>query len=337
MPPSRRRRRAAWPSTHEKPAICASGNASRLPGLPIVAAVSEAAILTSGLTKHYGEIRGIVDLDLEVRAGEVFGFLGPNGAGKTTTIRLLLDLIRPTGGRASVLGRDVGREGVEVRRRTGYLPGELHLHERHTAASLLAHLGRLRGGVPHGAIEELAERLGLDLGRRVRELSKGNRQKVGVIAALMHDPEVLLLDEPTSGLDPLRQQDVLSLLRERAESGRTVFLSSHALDEVQEIAGRVGIIREGRLVAVEAVAALRARALRRVEVRFERGTVPPDLSAVPGVRDVVATRTGLRLHVEGSMDALIKALAGHPVHTLTSEEPELEQIFLSYYGRSHEG
>jgi ABC-2 type transport system ATP-binding protein len=302
-----------------------------------VAAVSGPAIATAGLTKFYGDRRGIVDLDLEVEGGEVFGFLGPNGAGKTTTIRLLLGLIRPSRGSGSVLGNDIERESLAVRARIGYLPGELRLDERWSARHLLEHLARLRGGVSASEVERLSAHLGLDLDSRVGELSKGNRQKVGVVAALMHDPEVLLLDEPTSGLDPLRQQDVLALIRERAARGRTVFLSSHALAEVQEVAGRVGFIREGRLVAVEGVATLRHRAIRRVEVRLAQGAPPPDLSAIPCVRDASVADGVMRLHVEGPMDPLIKALAAHPVQTLTSEEPDLEEIFLSYYGARDEG
>jgi ABC-2 type transport system ATP-binding protein len=295
-----------------------------------------AAIDTTKLTKYYGQSRGIEALDLEVERGEVFGFLGPNGAGKTTTIRLLLDLIRPTGGSALVLGLDIRSESLEVRRRTSYLPGELRLPERRTARQFLSFLSRVREERDAGAIELLADRIGLDLDRRIGDLSKGNKQKVGVVAAFMHDPELLILDEPTSGLDPLRQQDVLELIRERAAAGRTVFLSSHELDQVAHVAHRVGIIRDGRLIAVEEVSALRQRAMRRVEIRFG-GDVPVDgLKGIEGVRDVAVADGIVRLHVQGPMDALIKALARYPVRTLTSEEPELEEIFLAYYGRSHE-
>jgi ABC-2 type transport system ATP-binding protein len=295
--------------------------------------MSAPAIETVGLTKFYGATRGIEDLDLRVEPGEVFGYLGPNGAGKTTTIRLLLDLIRPTGGRAEIAGLDVNRRSLDVRRVTGYLPGELKPPSRSTADALLSHLARLRGGVERRSIDELAERLELPLGRRLGDLSKGNKQKVGIVAAFMHDPELLILDEPTSGLDPLRQQDVLDLIRERAAAGRTVFLSSHELDQVEHVAERVGIVRDGRLVAVESIAALKQRAVRRVDVRL--GSVTPEvegLRAVPGVRDVSIADGVVRLTVEGSMDALVKALARLPVETLTSEAPELEEIFRSYYG-----
>ena len=294
-----------------------------------------AAIETSGLTKFYGDRRGIEDLDLRIERGDVFGFLGPNGAGKTTTIRLLLDLIRPTRGSARVAGCDTRSESLEVRRRTGYLPGELRLPDHYTAAGYLSYLGRLRGGVDRKRVEELAHLLDLDLELRIGSLSKGNKQKVGVVAAFMHDPEVLVLDEPTSGLDPLRQQDVNALIRDAASRGRTVLLSSHELDQVEHVAGTVGIVRAGRLVAVESMADLRARALRRVEVRFER-PVPAEeaerLRTVAGVREASLDDGVLRLQVEGSMDALVKQLARLPVHTLTSETPELDEIFLSYYG-----
>jgi ABC-2 type transport system ATP-binding protein len=296
------------------------------------------AIATDGLTKFYGETCGIEGLDLHIERGEVFGFLGPNGAGKTTTIRLLLDLIRPTRGRAAIGGLDTRADSVAVRRLTGYLPGELRLPERSTGLAFLDHLGRLRGGVAGRAVAELVERLELDTSRRIGDLSKGNKQKVGVVAAFMHDPELLILDEPTSGLDPLRQQTVLELIRERAAAGRTVFLSSHELDQVEHAAGRVGIVRNGRLIAVESIATLKARAVRHVEVYLTRpaGGLEP-LRETPGVRDVSLDGDVVRLVVEGSMDALVKELANLSVRTLTSEAPDLDEIFLSYYGAGDGG
>jgi ABC-2 type transport system ATP-binding protein len=298
--------------------------------------VAPPAIETAGLTKFYGSQRGIEDLDLRVEPGEVFGYLGPNGAGKTTTIRLLLDLIRPTRGRASIVGHDVSAESVEARRLTGYLPGELKPPAQSTAAAFLAYLGRLRGGVDRRVIEELAERLDLDLRRRIGDLSKGNKQKVGVVAAFMHDPAVLILDEPTTGLDPIRQEDVLDLVRERAAAGRTVFLSSHELDQVEHVAGRVGIVRDGRLVAVESIAELKERAIRKVEVRLAGAADGIErLREVPGVESFARDGDVVRLEVHGSMDALVKELGKVPVQTLTSEPPELDEIFLSYYGRDH--
>jgi ABC-2 type transport system ATP-binding protein len=295
--------------------------------------VSAPAIETAGLTKFYGETRGIEDLDLRVERGEVFGYLGPNGAGKTTTIRLLLDLIRPTRGRAAIAGLDTRLQSVEARRLTGYLPGELRPPTRSTAIDFLSFLGRLRGGVDRRVIGGLAERLQLDLTRRMGDLSKGNKQKAGVIAAFMHNPELLILDEPTSGLDPLRKQDVLDLIRERATAGRTVFLSSHELDQVEHVAERVGIVRDGRLVAVEAIATLKERAVRKVEVRLAAPAPGAErLRDVPGVRDVLVGDGVVRLAIEGSMDVLVKELARLPVQTLTSEAPELDEIFRSYYG-----
>jgi len=298
--------------------------------------VAPPAIETAGLTKFYGAQRGIEDLHLRVEPGEVFGYLGPNGAGKTTTIRLLLDLIRPTRGRASIVGHDVSAESVEARRLTGYLPGELKPPAQSTAAGFLAYLGRLRGGVDRRVIEALAERLDLDLRRRIGDLSKGNKQKVGVVAAFMHDPAVLILDEPTTGLDPIRQEDVLDLVRECAAAGRTVFLSSHELDQVEHVAGRVGIVRDGRLVAVESIVELKERAIRKVEVRLAGAADGIErLREVPGVESFARDGDVVRLEVHGSMDALVKELAKVPVQTLTSEPPELDEIFLSYYGRDH--
>ena len=299
--------------------------------------MSVPAIETVDLTKFYGEQRGIEGLDLRIEAGEVFGYLGPNGAGKTTTIRLLLDLIRSTRGRAALGGLDTRTQSVEARRRTGYLPGELKVPPQSTALAYLRFLGRLRGGVAESVVSELAERLGLDLGRRIGDLSKGNKQKVGIVAAFMHDPEILILDEPTSGLDPLRQRDVLDLIHERAAAGRTVFLSSHELDQVEHSAGRVGIVRDGRLVAVEAMASLRQRAVRRVEVRLSEPTADIEgLERIPGVSDVSLHNGTIHLVVEGSMDALVKELGGLPVQTLTSEPPELDEVFRSYYGGSRD-
>jgi len=290
------------------------------------------AIQTTDLTKLYGSVVGVEGLDLRIEGGEVFGFLGPNGAGKTTTIRMLLDLIRPTRGSARVCDCDTRRDGLAVRRRVGYLPGELKLPRRGTGRSLLAHLSRLREGAGEEAIEPLAERLGLDLDRPVHDLSKGNRQKIGVIAAFMHDPEVLILDEPSSGLDPLRQHDIGRLIRERAEAGRTVLLSSHALDQVEHVADRVGILRDGRMVAVESVEGLKDRAVRRIEIRLDHPEPLNGLGKVDGVSDLRVDGGLIRATVRGSMDPLIKELSHLPVHTLTSEEPELEEIFRSYYG-----
>ena len=287
-------------------------------------------IETRALTKFYGTQRGVEALDLKVERGEIFGFLGPNGAGKTTTIRILLDLIRPTSGGAKVLGMDVGERSLEVHARTGYLPGELALYDYMTGAELLEHFATLRGADPAPG-KELAERLGLDLSRRISTLSKGNKQKVGVAQAFIHDPELLILDEPTSGLDPLVQNELHTMLRERAAAGKTVFLSSHALSEVEHIADRVAIIRSGRLAVVEEIHTLKAKAVRRMEVSF--ATEPPTeaFEGVPGIRELDSTGRVIRLTVDGSIDAVIKAIARFEVLDLVSEEPDLEEIFLAYY------
>lgn len=289
-----------------------------------------AAIEASGLSKSFGDTLALDSLDLRIEQGMVFGFLGPNGAGKTTMIRLLLDLIRPTGGTAKVLGFDVIGESLEVRRRCGYLPGELKLPARSSAGKVLRHLARLRGDVEWRRATDIADRLGLDMNRRTDEMSKGNRQKVGLVAAFMADPELVILDEPTSGLDPLRQQDVRDLMRETAAAGRTVLLSSHDLDQVEHVAERVGIIRDGALVAHEEVAALRSRAIREVTVQFE-GTQPA-LSGLDGVETVERGDDFVRLRVTGHMDRLVKALAEANVVSISSSKPELDEIFLSFYG-----
>lgn len=262
----------------------------------------------------------------------MFGYLGPNGAGKSTTIRLLLDLIRPTGGSARVLGLDVRREGVQVRRQVGYLPGDLRLADRLTGREQLASLARLRGGVDPTWIDALAERLGADLDRPIRHLSKGNRQKIGIAQAFMHRPSVVVLDEPTSGLDPLLQREVRALMRETASEGRTVFLSSHTLDEVQHVADRVGIIRVGRLATVEAVDRLRVRALRHVTMTFDAPVDPAVFATVDGVRLTGSEGAVVRLSApEPAMDGIVKAAARHRVVDFTSEPADLEEIFMDLY------
>jgi ABC-2 type transport system ATP-binding protein len=299
------------------------------------------AILAQGLSKSYSDVRALWGVDLEVRRGEVFGFLGPNGSGKTTTIRCLLDLIRPGGGRLRVLGLDPQAEPVAVRARVGYLPGELHFDDNLTAEGALRFFNRLRGGRADPAFtRHLAERLGLDLGTPIKNFSKGNKQKVGVVQALMHRPELLLLDEPTSGLDPLAQQEVLRLVAEARAAGATVFFSSHVLSEVQEVAGRVAILRRGVVVEVAPTADLLAQAaLRRVRVRFRQPPGDGVLAGVPGVKVLEQDpRRGVLLQVSGDMDPLIKALAAFPVSDFETERPSLEEIFLAYYeGDGKEG
>jgi ABC-2 type transport system ATP-binding protein len=292
------------------------------------------AIQTDHLVKTYGRGRAsktaLTGLNLTVERGEVFGFLGPNGAGKTTTIRLLLDLIRPTSGQIKVLGADP-RDAVGLRNQLGYLAGDFVVGGRQTGQELLTYLGRLRGGVPAERITQLAEWLDLDLTRRIGSLSKGNRQKLGVVQAFMHRPPLLILDEPTSGLDPFLQQQFVELVQEAKANGQTIFMSSHVMSEVQATCDRVGIIRAGELVAVEEVDGLRQQAYRRVEIVFDEPVDAAEFTALPGVSDVSVDGATLHCRLAGSADALVKAAAQHTVVSLLSEEPELEELFFTYY------
>ena len=296
---------------------------------------TRAAIRTEGLTKLYGrgrrQTRGILDLDLEVAEGEVFGFLGPNGAGKTTTIRLLLDFLRPTRGRAQVAGLDSRADAVEIHRRVGFLAAGPALFDRLTGRELLEWLADMRGGVARATIDGWADRLELDLSKPIRSLSRGNRQKVAVVQAFMHSPDVLLLDEPTSGLDPLVQHTFQDIVRDVVAEGRTVFLSSHVLDEVGHLCDRVAIIRAGELVAVEEVEQLRARAVREVTIRFADAVDPARFGALPGVTDVQLRDGHLSLRAGGDLDQLIKLAARHRVVDFVSAPIDLDEVFLSYY------
>ena len=296
----------------------------------------QAVIQTHDLTKYYGTVRGLERLDLEVRRGEVFGFLGPNGAGKTTTIRLLLDFIRPTGGSASVLGLDPRRHSREVRRRVDYLPGDMILYEKMTGSQLLSYLVNLRGGVDWKFVGDLVERLQCNLAQPIRSLSRGNRQKIGLVQAFMKRPELIIMDEPTSGLDPLMQQEFYSMVEEVRADGRTVFMSSHNMPEVERVCDRVGIIRQGELIAIEDVHALKERALHQLELHFAAPVPEEAFSNLPGVRDVTVEGNVLRCTVTGKPDALIKAVARFEVLKLVSHEPNLEDIFLSYYNEGEE-
>ena len=297
------------------------------------------AIYTHGLMKSYGSVRALRGLDLEVRQGEIFGYLGPNGSGKTTTIRCLLDLIRPNGGTVRVLGIDPQADPVAVRARVGYLPGELHFDENMSVESALRYLNSLRAGKHGGGhmadweyVRHLCEHIDLSLKLAIKNLSKGNKQKVGVVQALMHRPELLLLDEPTFGLDPLVQQEVLRLVKEARQQGATVFFSSHILSEVQEIADRVGIIRQGVVVEVAETASLINRSLHRARIRFKQPVDGNALANVPGVK-VLSQDEGkaVTLQIEGEMDKLIKTLAAYEVIEFETERPSLEEIFLAYY------
>ncbi|MET3173596.1 UNVERIFIED_ORG: ABC-2 type transport system ATP-binding protein [Arthrobacter sp. UYCu721] len=296
------------------------------------------AISTRSLTKKFGPRWALHGVDFSVEVGSVFGVIGPNGAGKTTTMRCLLDIIRPTSGEVRVLGKDPRAGGPELRRRIGYLPGELFLEGRVTGRTLLAHYQAISGPVAPGRIDGLAERLGLDLDRHTRKLSKGNKQKLGLLQAFMHDPELLVLDEPTSGLDPLVQQEFHAMVREAQHKGQTIFLSSHVLSEVQQTADTVAILRDGRIIAVESVSGLREGAVRRV--RFTaNGITAHDagalLDGVPGVGHVeVLDSDGsitLSATVEGAIQPLVRALGALELTDLVLEEPDLEEAVLKMY------
>lgn len=291
-----------------------------------------AAIETQKLTKTYGRSRGIRYVDLAVREGEVFGFLGPNGAGKTTTIRTLLGFLRPSEGRAWVFGMDVRKKSVEIRARLGNLPGEFVLEDRMSGEDLLRFFARLRGVKDLGYARQLAERLGADLHRPMRRLSRGNKQKVGLIQAMFHRPPLLVLDEPTSGLDPLVQEEFLEMVDEVRAEGRTVFFSSHVLSEVERVCDRVGIIRDGQLVTVEPTRELVNKAFRRVTLTFDRPVDPQPFRALSGVRDLRADGARISFALHEAPDGLVKLAAKHRLVSLEYERPSLEEIFLTYYG-----
>ena len=306
-----------------------------------VATDPDIVIRTSGLIKDYpsgrrfrggaATVRALDGVDLEVRRGEVFGFLGPNGAGKSTTIRILLDLLRPTAGEARIHGQRPATGGHELRATVGYLPGELSMAGRRTAGESLHYLARLRGGAGRERIAPLAERFGLDLDRPIRGLSKGNKQKVGVVQAFMHDPELLILDEPTSGLDPLLQREFLDLVLEAQARGATVFMSSHVLSEVEDVASRVAIIRAGRIVDIDDVRTLRNRAGQAIELRFADPVDAADFEALPGVADVAIDGTTLTCLLRGEPDPLLKIAARHHVEHISAQDRELEDLFLDFY------
>jgi ABC-2 type transport system ATP-binding protein len=289
------------------------------------------AIQAHGLTKTYGRARGIEDVTFEVGAGEVFGFLGPNGAGKTTTIRTLLDLLHPTRGSARIFGLDSHRDSVAIRARLGNLPGDFGYGKQATGREALGLLARLRGLGGFGRSAALAERFHADLDRPLGELSRGNRQKVGLILATFHSPELLILDEPTSGLDPLMQEEFLALVAEERERGCAVFISSHELDEIERVCDRVGIVRGGRLIAVERVADLLGKAKRRVTLELAQPADLRELKALSGVSDLKLGGRHASFLIGGDVDRAIKALAGHHVVDLEVAGPTLEEVFLTYY------
>lgn len=293
----------------------------------------ENVIETGDLVKSYHRRPALRGIDLLVPQGVVCGYLGPNGAGKTTTIRILVGLIRPTAGRAELFGMDVAHHREEVQRRIGYLPGEFVGYSDLTGEQYLRYFARLRGGVDEAWVRRLVERLDLDPTTRIGALSHGNRQKVGIVQAFMHRPDLLVLDEPTAGLDPLAQREFLALVRESRDEGRTVFLSSHVLSEVEAVAERVAILRQGRLVVVESVDKLKARALRRMELTFEGAPPLALLRTVPGVREAVPEEQTVHIVVEGSPADLLQAAAPYRIARLVTHEPDLEEIFVAYYER----
>jgi ABC-2 type transport system ATP-binding protein len=299
--------------------------------------VSVPAIEAEGLTKSYGKSRGIEDVTFSVEAGEVFGFLGPNGAGKTTTIRTLLDLLHPSRGSARLFGLDSRRDSVAIRARLGNLPGDFGYGRRTSGREALQLLARLRGIDGLGRAEALADRFHADLDRPLGELSRGNRQKVGLISATFHEPRLLIFDEPTSGLDPLMQEEFLALVAEERERGCAVFVSSHELDEVERVCDRVGIVREGRLIAVERMADLLGKARRKVTVQLADGGGLEDLRTLPGVSDLEAANGRVTFKVAGDLDPIVKALAAHRVTDLEAVHPTLEEVFLGYYRTEERG
>ncbi|MGH7761679.1 MAG: ABC transporter ATP-binding protein [Candidatus Dormibacteraceae bacterium] len=301
--------------------------------------MAASAIRTSKLSKDYGVGRGLFDLDLEVASQDVFGYLGPNGAGKTTTIRLLMGMIRPTGGAAYVFGLDCRRDSVAVKRRVGYLPGDMPQFGSLRGKEVVAYLGGMRGGVDSKTVRTIAGRFDLDLNRRFREYSTGNKRKLGILLAFMHKPDLLILDEPTSGLDPLNQQGFYELLREARDGGATVFLSSHVLSEVEHICDRVGIVRAGRLVRVAELEDLHHIRAYHVEIEFAPGTSVPEAAIrfAGGVEDVTMEGQRARCTVRGSFEPLFDAIRDAKVTDLVSSEPSLEEIFLSYYSETGQG
>jgi len=289
-------------------------------------------IKTERLSKNYGRRLGIADVGLDVHAGEVFGYLGPNGAGKTTTIRILLDFIRADAGRAEIFGLDTCRRSVDIHRRVGFLPGEVHLYENLSCSDHLRFFANLRGNVAWAYVAELAARLSCPLSQPIHSLSLGNKRKVGLIQALMHRPELIILDEPTGGLDPIVQHEFYQLLAEAQARGQTIFFSSHNLPEVERVCDRVAVIRAGRLVATENIAALKARSLRSLEIRFGEDVEARTFAAVPGLEIVTLEKRLLKGRLRGEMDTLLKAASRFKVSDLKSQEPSLEEIFLAYYG-----
>jgi ABC-2 type transport system ATP-binding protein len=292
---------------------------------------TDPAVETQALSKDYGSGRGLFDLDLAITRETVFGYLGPNGAGKTTTIKLLMAMVQPTRGSARIFGLDCQRDAVAVKRKVGYLPGELPQFGGLRGSEVITYLARLRGGVDKQRVKMLAQRLDLDLGRRFREYSSGNKKKLGIVLAFMHAPDLLILDEPTGGLDPLVQQEFYRLLGESRANGATVFLSSHILSEVEHVCDRVGILREGRLVRVAELEELHDIHFHKIEILFDGMAPLEKLGKVNGLEQLVRQGSRVSFTLHGDFDGLFKALAGSKVVNLSSHEPSLEEVFLAYY------
>ncbi len=289
------------------------------------------AVVTRGLAKDYGSGRGIFDLDLAVHEGEVFGFLGPNGAGKTTTIKLLMGMIHATRGSASVFGLDADRDAVAVKRRVGYCPGELPQFGGWRGTEIAAYVAGLRGDVEDAEVEAIAKHLSLDLGRKYREYSHGNKQKLALLLAFVHRPALLVLDEPTTGLDPLHQQVFYGLVRDARSRGATVFLSSHVLSEVEHVCDRVGIVRAGHLVTVATLGELAGLKTHRIEIDFAADPPLERLRALGGLAELAVHGKRVSGMFRGNFEPLLDVIAGHQVTGFVSREPTLEEIFLSYY------
>ncbi len=299
--------------------------------------MSDYVIETRGLSVFYGKHRGILNVDLKIDKGEVFGFLGPNGAGKTTTQRVLLDVIRPTEGQAFMFGKDCQKDGVAARDRVGYLPGELSLYENMKASQFFKmYFSLQKSNTDRNYWQTLADRLELDTNRRIRELSRGNRQKVGVVAAFMNKPELLVLDEPTSGLDPLMQQTVMEIVQEANQHGSTVFFSSHILSEVQTVCDRVGIIREGQLVATERVEDMTRQQFKRLRIGFDQ-LPPEDTFAIEGVTELVRDDQAVELEIRENIGQVMKKAVSFGINDIETIPVTLEEIFLAYYGKGNGG
>jgi len=286
----------------------------------------------SEFSKSYsGKILAVDKLNLSVNAGEIFGFIGPNGAGKTTTIRALVGHLKATNGRVAIFGKDAWFEGVEIRHRIGYLPGDLYLYKKESARNLIGYFDKLRGVNTSSNLKLLAKRFDLDLDRPIGALSKGNRQKVGLIQALCHDPDLLILDEPTTGLDPLLQQEFLEIISQIRDQGRTVFLSSHLLDEVERVADRIGLIQDGRLAQVVTVDELRAQAKQMIEICFDESVSSAEFSNLECVSNLNIDGNTLKCTTKGSIDALVKRAAKYTIIYIRSESQDLEELFLDMY------